>query len=418
MPYTVDFENGISVDFDNEPTASDIEEVSKSLNFQATPQNAKKPSLLERVDKATSKVFEPVSNALFGTTASVVGGLGGAFVEGIQGKDGVFTKGLQKQLATPGSAAKTIGLTALELFPGGQVGKAKALGGVSKALKESSIQQYTRALAPTTKEMKLKSAKVVPELLNRGVTALSRKSLASKAGEGLSKAGEALETALENIKPKTPLSVGPVLKALQESKKAFMVPGKKVIAEPKAIQAIEQIEGVVKELGPKVSFESLRGLRQIWDKSVAKSKGFLMDEASNFSVMAKREASNAIRKEIAKKFPDLAKVNAEYSFWKNVDDVIGSTVQRTAGQGSGLADKVATAAGAASGLVRGGVSQAAQTALVFNALSKAINSTAWKTFSAVQKNKLADSLAKGSFGNALVLLSKGVSPAVRGLETE
>lgn len=376
----------------------------------------KQPGLIERVDTATSKVFEPVSNFLFGTTGAVVGGLIGSAGEQLQGRDGVFTQGLQERLGTPGAAAKNIGLTALELFPGGGAlkGAARSVGSkLARPIAESAAGQYLRALAPTTKEMKAKAAKVVPELLQRGIGAFSRRGLAETAQSGLARAGAGLEEVIEQIPGKTKIAVGPVLKALSDSKKAFLVPGTRVVAEPKALRAISDVENVVKKLGNRVSFESLRGLRQIWDKTVAKSKGFLMDEVSNFSIMAKREGANAIRKELVKKFPSLEKVNAEYTFWKNLDDVVNATIQRTAGQATPLGARMAETAGAAAGFVKGGVTDAATTALVFRQLSRVLNSTAWNTFSALQKQKLANNLMEGKVADVLTVLSKFVSPTIR-----
>lgn len=388
---------------------------------QPSSTAAREVGTIEKLDTATARVFEPVSNFLFGTAGKMIGGLGGAAVEQVQGKEGVFTKGLEKELATPGKAAKNIGLTALELFPGGGVlerAGAKLGSKIAPGLKAAAESQYLRALAPTTKEMKAKATKIVPKLLERGVTAFTRKGLGEKAQRGLEVSGEALETVLETIPGKTPVGSGPILKALKDAKNAFLVPGTKVVADPKAVQAINQVEAVVRKLGKNVSFESLRGLRQIWDKSVAKSKGFLMDEVGSFSVMAKREGSNAIRKELAKKFPDLAKVNAEYSFWKNVDDVVSATIQRTAGQAKPLGERAATLVGGAVGLAKSGIKSAATTALAFRTLARVLNSTAWNTMSAVQKNKIADALMSGSFTEIFNLASKLVSPAVRSQEPE
>ena len=37
---------------------------------------------------------------------------------------------------------------------------------------------------------------------------------------------------------------------------------------------------------------------------------------------AKREATNSIRRELAKDHPSIAKVNAEYSLWKSTDEIL------------------------------------------------------------------------------------------------
>ena len=46
---------------------------------------------------------------------------------------------------------------------------------------------------------------------------------------------------------------------------------------------------------------------------------------------AKREATNSIRRELAKDHPRIARVNAEYSLWKSTDEILQETILRTEG---------------------------------------------------------------------------------------
>ena len=286
------------------------------------------------------------------------------------------------------------------------------LGGkAAGSLKASAERGMTRALGPTTREMKAKAAKVVPGLIERKTVAMTRKGLTEQAEVALGKAGESLDEVLSKIPKETRVSAKPVLKALRDAKAQFMVDG--VAVEPGAVKAIDDVIDTVRDLGPKVSFESMRSLRQILDKSVAKSKGFLMDEAGTFSVMAKREASNAIRRELASKFPDLAKVNAEYSFWKNVDDVLSATAQRTAGQSKPLGEQIFGAAGIAGGMATGGLSGAVGGAVLMSNLRKAMTSTGWNTVGALVKNKIADAIASGKFEAASGFLARVIEKATR-----
>ena len=67
---------------------------------------------------------------------------------------------------------------------------------------------------------------------------------------------------------------------------------------------------------------------------------------------AKREATNSIRRELARDHPSIAKVNAEYSLWKSVDEILQETILRTEGQ-AGLLKHISGAGFGAGGLATG-----------------------------------------------------------------
>jgi hypothetical protein len=134
-----------------------------------------------------------------------------------------------------------------------------------------------------------------------------------------------------------------------------------------------------------------------------------LDDIAGYKKKAERVAADAIRAEFAKSSPDLAKLNAEFTFWKGVQDVAEATVAREAGKirqqivprGIGLT------AGVLSGETLG--EKAGFGALGFALGGKAVElfgSTGWKTASAVTKNRLAKLVAKGDFEGAALLTSK------------
>ena len=313
--------------------------------------------------------------------------------------------GLKTSVQTGGDVEETGRAATLGgAFGAGGALFSRALGKAAPALTRSAEKGMTQALGPTTKAMTVQAEKVVPELVQRGFKGFSRADLAKQAAASLEKAGESLDDVLKTIHPGTRINAKPILKALQDAKAAYMVDG--VVIEPRAVKAFDEMAKTLKEFGSKVSFESMRNLRQTLDKAVAKSKGFLMDEASTFSIEAKREATNAIRRELAKKFPDLAKVNAEFTLWKRVDDILGETMTRTTAQAPGLSSQILKGAGFAGGLASGGISGGVTWAIVMTNLQKALQSAAWKTVSAVTKNRLAQALAAGRFEEASAILGK------------
>jgi len=318
--------------------------------------------------------------------------------------------GLKTAIQTGGNAKETAKSAAI----GGAFGVGAGLLSKSAAkaapkLVTSAERSMTKALGPTTKAMKLQTEKVAPELVKRGFKGLTRGDLAKKSAANLEKATEELNRVIESIPAKSRINARPILKALQDSRAAYMVDD--VVVEPRAVKAIDDMIKTVRDMGPKASFESMRNLRQILDKSVAKSKGFLMDEASSFSIAAKREASNAIRKELAKKFPDLAKVNAEYSLWRNVDDILNETLTRTAGQSTPLGEQILGGAGAAGGFASGGFGGAVTGAVVMSNLRKAITSSGWRTASAAIKSRLAEALANNRLEEAASIIAKILASA-------
>lgn len=334
--------------------------------------------------------------------AKIAGGakslLGRAGLEAAElaGKTAIQTGGDVKET---GKAALTGGAFSV----GGRA--LSALGGkIAPKLAKSAEASVSKALGPTTKAMKLQTEKVVPGLIKRGVVAPTRASLAKKVGANLEAATNELNRVIETIPPKARLSSKPVIEALQNAKSVYRVG--EVAVEPRAIKAIDDMIDTVKSFGSEVSFESMRALRQILDTSVAKSKGFLLDEVGSFSVMAKREASNAIRKELAKTYPDLAKVNAEYSFWRNVDDILQETLTRTASQSKPIGEQILGAAGAVGGLATGGVAPAVAGYIVMSNLRKAVTSTGWRTAGAQIKTRLADALAAGNAEEISSILAK------------
>jgi hypothetical protein len=102
--------------------------------------------------------------------------------------------------------------------------------------------------------------------------------------------------------------------------------------------------------------------------------------------------------------PDIAKINKEFSFWKNAQKVVDETVLRRTGQAKPLGRKLMGTAGVILGGVLGGGSGGPTGSLagaiagktIMDKLEQLTTSTAWGTVSAVNKDRLADALAKGS----------------------
>ena len=96
-----------------------------------------------------------------------------------------------------------------------------------------------------------------------------------------------------------------------------------------------------------------------------------------------------------------AKLNAEYSFWSNVEKVTGDTIQRRSGQEGALLPKLAGIGGAATGNITW--------AGAMYALGRVLQSPRWRTFSAIKKTQIANAMAAGNAATVTKLLGVGAS---------
>ena len=213
-----------------------------------------------------------------------------------------------------------------------------------------------------------------------------------------------------------------VIKDLESLKAEYMVPDAAGVlhpANPQAISAIEGVQEIVRQYGPNISPTSLRQLRQIFDEPVAHAGGYAgADLATHYTLNAQEAAANSIRKILHSASPDIGGLNKEISFWLDVRKVTSETALRQTGQAGGLVKTFAPLAVGAAGTAglhyggaAGGIEAGAVMTLVAVA-TKMIRSPAWRTTSAVFKDRVASALASGSVGD-LAALATRVGIAVR-----
>lgn len=346
------------------------------------------------------------------------------------GKSG-FPKIIQKGLAITGGAGMEAisagGVTAAE---GGKLDDIKnaslwagilgipfktvsaVKGEIAGALQAGAEKKAAQALAPTTKEMKRITEKVVPEMLRRRVVFLGKGGLEAKAERMAEQAGEVLGDAYEALPPKTKIAITPIIQGLEDAKSSLVVEGtnKIPLAVQGQYQALKNIQKEIIELAGgkrtgKIGIESLRNYRQILDGVIARAKkGFGLTGDETAKLEATKTAANAIRNELAKEFPDIAKLNAEFNFWKNIEKVIGATIERTKPQQIPISQTIAESAGAVIGGVAGmglggplsALGGIIATGLGFRLVKKALTSSTWRMFSAVQRSRIADLLMSGN----------------------
>jgi hypothetical protein len=335
-------------------------------------------------------------------------------------------------------AAKAAGLTMAQGGTPTQAGVSAALGAVvpaigalrgraATALEESAEKGVMQALGPTKERYKAIAERLTPAILQRGLRG-SRESLQAKAAATLETVGDQLDAALTQHGGQV-ISTTPVTAALETAKDAFRTvtaAGKVVEFEPRSIKQLSGLQQIIADLGPDATVDQLVAVRRAWDKVVSQAGGFAQRGSGAIGVplkdqseaWAKREATGAIRKVLDAEVPDLSAINKEWSFWKNLDDVLTQTLQRSQPQGPGLIRQTAEAAGTVVGGIAGsggGPGGTVGGAFALGKLAKwatqAFNSPRWKLASAQTKDALADAIASNNtqkIANALGKISASV----------
>jgi hypothetical protein len=341
------------------------------------------PSLAPVIGRAAAQVLP----------RAVVEGVGGAAMAAAQGGSPVVGGVLGGTLPVAGSL----------------------VGAAAPGLKEKAVEKVVQALGPTKERFKAIAARIAPEMLKRGLGG-SREALQAQAEEMLEQVGTNLDTALAQYGGQGVTSTQPIVAALEAAKDPFrtVVQGAKgpttVVFDDRVVGQLTRLQDTVTQLGPNPTVNQLRALRMAWDKIVDQAGGFAHRAGGAIGVplkdqseaWAKREGAGAIRELLAAEVPDLAAINKEWSFWKNLDDVVTQTLQRTQPQGPGLGQAVAKSGLAAAGAAVGapsGVLPAAGGAVLAGQLGgmirAAVTSPRWRLVDARLRNQLADALMTG-----------------------
>jgi hypothetical protein len=314
--------------------------------------------------------------------------------------------------ATPGEASSEAS------FAGIAPGAARVVPAVGNYLKKAAVDQYLKALNPTRVGTKATATKIVPELLERGVTG-DLESLAGQATKQSSAAGKGLEQVYGQSG--AGIDAIQIAKELEKLKAPFIVQsstGSPVVANPGAVTAIENIQDALGQLGDTVAPDQLWKFRQNIDDIVNASNGFQRELPRGKASSIAKQARAAIQKELTAAVPNVARLNAEYTLWQGLEDVAKATLQRKVGQ-QGASGMLARTAGGAIGAgigFGGGPTGAGVGALVGQEVSKRLvdlmSSPTWRTVSAVQKHEIARLLTSGkpeAAVNYLIRLAASVS---------
>lgn len=286
----------------------------------------------------------------------------------------------------------------------------------ARLLAGGNVERMTQALGATTNENKVRSARIAPVMVKRGIWNKDLPSLEARAAAESEKAGQKVGAEVASVASKE-VDVAPLVAELEKAKEQFIdtpspnssghggVP-KQIVHDAAPVAAIQQIQDTLNEYGDKVSIASVNKLRKNLDATVQAGRGFTTpDLGTHWKTWAAREGRSVLRDEIGKASPDMDKVMAEYAFWQNIEDVAHATNQRRVGQGAGggLINSIASGAGtiAAEALVPGAgaatkIGAAAIGGKLAGSLKRLVSSPGWKMFTAVQRQRIADAFAAGN----------------------
>lgn len=412
---------------------------SAAMGASLDQTNSMLDKLLSFGEKALPlKTMDKTSNLLFGSSGKTVGSLLGSAAESgkqlATGKgfgpngQGVFANndGTSKFLSEQSGAETTtdIAFTALELYPGGGaltkylrklpggefVAKniADNLIKIPQNMKARAIENYASIFRAGSKDSKALTEKVVPKMVEDGKIVTSMKSLKESAKKQLKTYGEQIDEWFKALPAGAKKEVEPVVKKLQTLKSQYRIKGKDI--NKVAIAAIDDTIDAIKTTSGEMSINNLRKLRQIWDEHYSVSKG--LDDISGYKKKAERVGADAIRDVLAKESPELAELNKTYSFWSNVKKLADYT-----GNKAPLKVQPATAK-IVGGIVgsSGGVMSGIAGAQVGGLINKAISSPAWKTVSAVYKNKMANYMMSGEVKKLTGVLKRVITIGKNAIE--
>jgi hypothetical protein len=284
---------------------------------------------------------------------------------------------------------------------------------VAKYLLGSAEKKVAQAFGPTKEKFKAIIRKRTPEILQRGLSG-SREGLLELAEGKVDEVGQAVDDALSLV-GNQPVDPSRIINALEDAKDRFRTlvkgtpvhaPPQYVVLDPRPIRILSHLQQKLAALGPNATIDQLVQARRVWDGVVGAAGGFAhrapgalgLSLREQSEAWAKREATNEIRALLADETPDLAKVNREFSFWKDIRDTLKQTVERTAPQGPGLGQQLVTGTARVAGaaVTPGGVSSRVGGAYLSGKIAQHLNailtSPRVRLFDARQRYRLAQAI--------------------------
>lgn len=313
-----------------------------------------------------------------------------------------------EQIAS-GDIAGGLGRAAGMLAPFGaaEAMRARALNPRAAEIAERTAREQVagKVLAPGNPSYRGRAAAIAPEMLARKLTG-GREELRQAAAEGMADAGQRIDEAIQQAGgTQAGVSLMLPIAKLQQRIHELTDPNGLPLSE-RAGARVKALKNQITRLralstGGAATFEDLRKLRdESYDVANA-ARGY--ERAGNLQMAdegwAARETGDAIRETFAQRSPDQAKANADYTFWKTLDDVLDPVIGRPkqSAPSQGVTGGMVTI-GAHAGQLIGGKAGAFIGSTVVPWLQKRVASPEWQLADAQSKMRLAKGLKTGDIG--------------------
>lgn len=328
--------------------------------------------------------------ALAGATGGATLPMQSAVFGGISGAQSAAEGG------TPSQMALAAALGAASPYVGPAL--SRVIGVPASALRTLAVKQYERGLGATKDAMKAEASRITPELLDRGVSG-SLKGLSAKATANVDDIGRQIQaeyraatqagTKIDGSK----LATG--LERLKTPFKELGQNGQEVILNPKAVGAIDEMQGILRELGDTTP-SAVWKFRKTVDDIVSASNGFTRELPGGTAKALQKQVRGILQEELNRAVPNVGRLNSEFRLWKALQDVTEATLKRRTSQEGSLIPAILGGSIGGGVAATGSLTGAGGAALLTASLVRALRSPLWRTVSAVQKAKLADVLSGGS----------------------
>lgn len=285
----------------------------------------------------------------------------------------------------------------------------RATAPVARGLRASGERAMETALSATTKGNKIRTQNVVPRLVDERFTASSAKNAAAQAKARVQAVGQQIDDAFNALPDEAAVPLQPIAETLaNRAIQKATVPGPngtRIPANPQAEKMIANAEDLVRRLGDagttlpdgslSISVRALRRFKQEFDeigKQAGRFEGKTLADQS--SAASQALAGDVARDALNTAFPEIAALNKDFSFWKNVQQVAADAALRKTGQTHAVTKGIFQATGAGLGANFGGPVGAIAGGYAGGKLAEGLYSPAFLTQRAAKQAAMADRIAK------------------------
>lgn len=316
-------------------------------------------------------------------------------------------RGAQGDIA--GMAGETAGLVAPFAVDAAMTLRPGRAARATRLEQEASQQVAQRVLAPGNRRYVGQAEAIAPEVLRRGMTG-DRLALREAADAGMDAAGQAIDDAIAAAGgAQASVQVASIMQQLRSALSELTTNGRPIVGAEGRVSELRARIGQIQRAARNgtISLEELKKIRDVSYDVAARARGY--ERAGNVIAgdagWAARETGGAIRQELANAIPDLASSNADYAFFKTLDDILNPAIGRpkttTPSQG-------VTGGARTTGAVAGAMTDSKLVTFVMSQvvpwLKERAADPSWQLADAHRKMRLAQALRRGNVGLAKRLM--------------